>query len=83
MAKMRVFELAKEIGIGSKELVSFLKENNVEVASHMSSLDDAAADQARQHYSKGKTAPAAGTAAKEKPAPESTEASLTSELLRT
>ena len=75
MAKMRVFELAKEIGIGSKELVSFLKENDVEVANHMSSVDDAAADQARQHYSKGKKAPAAETAAKEKTAAESTKAS--------
>ena len=75
MAKMRVFELAKEIGIGSKELVSFLKENDVEVANHMSSVDDAAADQARQHYSKEKKAPAAETAAKEKTAAESTKAS--------
>ena len=74
MAKMRVFELAKEIGIGSKELVSFLKENDVEVANHMSSVDDAAADQARQHYSKGKKTPAAETAAKEKTAAESTKA---------
>lgn len=71
MAKMRVFELAKEIGVGSKELVEFLKKNHVEVSNHMSSVDDAPADQARRHYAKGEKAaePAKEKAPARKPAP--------------
>ena len=73
MAKMRVFELAKEIGVESKDLVAFFNEIKVEVKNHMSSLDDAAADQARQHYAK-KEAPAKETAKAAAPAKEAPKA---------
>ncbi|MFH2138814.1 MAG: translation initiation factor IF-2 [Candidatus Omnitrophota bacterium] len=37
---VRVYELAKEIGVSSKELVKILKGMHVEVKGHMSALDD-------------------------------------------
>ena len=41
MAKVRVYELAKELGISSKELITILfEEFNVEVKNHMSVIDD-------------------------------------------
>ncbi len=40
MAKMRVHELAKEIGIENKTIIEFLKANNIEVKSHSSNIDD-------------------------------------------
>ena len=38
----RVYELAKEIGVDNASLMKFLTENNIEVKSHMSTLDDSA-----------------------------------------
>lgn len=41
MSKIRVHELAKELNIGSKELITLLKEEfNVEVKNHMSAIED-------------------------------------------
>ena len=40
MSKMKVYELAKELGKSSKELLEFLGERNIEVKSHMSSIED-------------------------------------------
>ena len=40
MSKMKVYELAKELGKSSKELLEFLGEKNIEVKSHMSSIED-------------------------------------------
>ncbi|HCW54543.1 MAG TPA: translation initiation factor IF-2 [Clostridium sp.] len=41
MSKIRVHELAKELNIGSKELINLLKEEfNVEVKNHMSTIED-------------------------------------------
>ncbi len=40
MTKMRVHELAKELGMENKELMDMLAKKNVETKSHMSSLDD-------------------------------------------
>ncbi|MBP1931533.1 translation initiation factor IF-2 [Ammoniphilus resinae] len=39
MSKIRVYELAKQINISSKELINVLKKMDVEVANHMSMLD--------------------------------------------
>ena len=41
MAK-RVYELAKEMGVDNASLMKFLTDNNIEVKSHMSTLDDSA-----------------------------------------
>ena len=40
MGKVRVHQLAKELGISSKELISHLKELDVNVSSHMSAVDE-------------------------------------------
>ncbi|MCT4598750.1 MAG: translation initiation factor IF-2 [Vallitalea sp.] len=40
MSKVRVYEIAKQIGISNKELLSTLKEFDIEVKNHMSSLTD-------------------------------------------
>ena len=40
MTKMRVHELAKELGVDNKDLMEALKKKDVEVKSHMSSLED-------------------------------------------
>jgi len=39
MAKMRVYELAKEMNVSSKDLVSILERYDIKVKSHMSTLD--------------------------------------------
>ncbi|QUH20793.1 translation initiation factor IF-2 [Alkaliphilus sp. B6464] len=40
MSKIRVYQLAKELEISSKELIEKLKELSIEVNSHMSTLED-------------------------------------------
>ena len=40
MAKMKVHELAKELGVESKELLVVIKNKGIEVKSHMSVLED-------------------------------------------
>jgi translation initiation factor IF-2 len=45
---MRVFELAKELGFGSKEFVEMIKGMGVEVKSHMSAIDADTAELIRQ-----------------------------------
>ena len=40
MAKMKVYELAKEMGMESKELLAVMKNKGIEVKSHMSVLED-------------------------------------------
>ena len=40
MSKMKVYELAKEMGMESKDLLTVLKNKGIEVKSHMSVLED-------------------------------------------
>lgn len=40
MAKMRVYELAKELGLESKQLIAFLSRLGIQVKNHMSALED-------------------------------------------
>ncbi len=44
LARVRVYKLAKEIGISSKELIAKLKELSIEVGNHMSTLEREEAD---------------------------------------
>ena len=55
---MRVFELAKEIGIQSKELIEELVNNGVHVGSHMEVLDDDIIEIIRETYSASEDQPA-------------------------
>ena len=57
MAKMKVFELAKELDKQSKELVTFLNENGVEVKSHMSTVEDDAIALVRKSFGGAKAEP--------------------------
>ena len=47
MAKARVYELAKELGVGNKEILEQLKKKNVEVKNHMSTVEDNVAEEIR------------------------------------
>lgn len=52
MAKIRVHELAKELGLENKQLLAHLAEQKIEVKSHMSSLDEAQEKAVRDAFSK-------------------------------
>jgi translation initiation factor IF-2 len=45
MAKRRVFELARELNMGNKELLDKIQELDIEVSSHLSSLEDETVEQ--------------------------------------
>jgi translation initiation factor IF-2 len=49
MAKIRVYELARELNLKNKQLLEKLREMQIEVASHMSSLDDEVVAQIKQN----------------------------------
>ncbi len=63
---MRVHELAKELGLSSKELLDELHEAGIEAKSHMSSLEEAAVELLREQNAGA----AAETEAQAAPAPE-------------
>ena len=65
MTKMRVHELAKELGIENKELLELLKEKHVEVKNHMSSLEDSVADEIRRERGAAKAKKPAAAKAEE------------------
>lgn len=50
MSKVRVYELARDIGINSKDLVAFLEELGADVKNHMSTVEDDIADMVREHF---------------------------------
>lgn len=51
MSKIRVYELAKELGISSKELIVILEEQfNIKVKNHMSVVDDEDAELIKEFY---------------------------------
>ncbi|HHX59626.1 MAG TPA: translation initiation factor IF-2 [Epulopiscium sp.] len=52
MSKVRVYELAKQLEISSKEVIEKLKSYDVNVHSHMSTLEAEQADLIIKHYSK-------------------------------
>ncbi len=61
-SRVRVFALAKEVDMTSKELISFLKTEGHKVSSHMSSIDESAAEALRERLK-----PKAGETPAEKP----------------
>ena len=58
MAKIKVYELAKELGVQSREVLEFLNGKNIEVKNHMSALEEADADVVRKSFVKAEAAPA-------------------------
>ena len=66
MAKMKVYELAQEIGVKSAEILALLKNKGIEVKSHMSVLEDGQVEDVRKTMK---------TPAKSEEAPKTTEKS--------
>ena len=65
MTKVRVHELAKELGMENKELVDLLQKKNVVVKNHMSTIEEKEADMVKNGLGKNlKTETASGDAAK-------------------
>jgi len=65
MAKsIRVYELAKDLGIDSKDVISALEEMGTTVKNHMAAIDDAAAQAIRKRFSTQAAPKAAQPAAK-------------------
>ncbi|MCI9238356.1 MAG: hypothetical protein HFH07_08275, partial [Dorea sp.] len=69
MAKIKIYELAKELNIQSKEVIEFLKARSIEVKNHMSVLEEGDAGQVRKMFSRSgsgsparQEAPAGGAA---------------------
>ncbi|HLS91847.1 MAG TPA: translation initiation factor IF-2 [Limnochordia bacterium] len=57
MSKVRVYELARDLGLESKDLVDFLEELGADVKNHMSTIEDDIAELVREHFSKDGEAP--------------------------
>ena len=47
MSKIKIYELAKELKVTSREVIELLGKKNIEVKSHMSSIENTEADQVR------------------------------------
>ena len=73
MARMRVFELAREFDISSKEMLEKLKEMNIPAKSHASTLVDAYVDKIRKNLGPEMEARRAQKEAEEKAAREAEE----------
>lgn len=54
MAKMKVYEIAKEVNKKSKEIIEFLKKNDIDVTTHMNNIDDKAIRLVRKEFVKPK-----------------------------
>ena len=55
MTKVRVHELAKELNKTNKEVLDVLREKNIEVTSHMSSLSDEQIEAVKSSFGGGDT----------------------------
>ena len=67
MSKQRVHELAKEFGKTNKDVMDFLKSKNIDVKSHMSTVEDKDAEMVRANFRKGNVTAAAMPESEEKP----------------
>lgn len=57
MSKIRVYEYAKKHNLSSKDVITKLKEMNIEVTNHMATLEDAAVDKLNATYNKNQSNP--------------------------
>ena len=60
MGKVRVYELAKELGINSKKLIDVLQDLQVDVKNHMSTMDEDVANRVVEMLTKGGKKPSRG-----------------------
>ena len=54
MAKIRIFQIAKELNISHTDILAFLKSRDVEVTSHMSPIDESLHKMILDEFSKDK-----------------------------
>ncbi len=52
MPKLRIYEIAQEVQKSNKEIIEFLKENNIEVKSHMSTIEEKEEKLVRENFAK-------------------------------
>ena len=52
MAKTKIFELAKELGIQSRDIIIFLQKEGVEAKAAQSSIEEEAVQRVRKHFGK-------------------------------
>ncbi|MCW3037560.1 MAG: hypothetical protein JWM17_2872, partial [Actinobacteria bacterium] len=69
MAKMRVHQIAKELGLASKDAVDMLTKLGVDVRNHASTIEDADAAKLRGLVRNGSATAAAATPSAPAPAP--------------
>ena len=74
MAKIKIHELAKELEVSSKEVITFLNDKGIEVKSHMSSIEDDAAALVKARFGKKSEAPKAEAPKAETPKAEAPKA---------
>ncbi|MBE5950183.1 MAG: translation initiation factor IF-2 [Lachnospiraceae bacterium] len=67
MAKIKIHELAKELGVPSKDVVAYLADNGSAVKSHMSNIEDKEIDMVKKKFGK-----ASAPVKTEAPAPKAT-----------
>ena len=68
MAKMKVHELAKELGIQSKDVLTFLQEKGVDVKAPQSSIEDGDVAAVKSHFGGATKVEKKEAPAKEEPA---------------
>ena len=68
MAKIRIHELAKQLDIANKEIITFLEKNGIAGKTHSSSVDDDLVGKIKGELGKKASAPAASAAAPAAPA---------------
>ncbi|MDU6263802.1 MAG: translation initiation factor IF-2 [Anaerocolumna aminovalerica] len=61
MAKMKVYELAKEIDKQSRDIINYLKDNGIDIKSHMSNMEENHVNLVKNHFL-GAAKPAGKTA---------------------
>ena len=54
MAKLRIFQIAKELNISHTDIVSFLTSKKIEVSSHMSPVDESVHQMIMEEFAKDK-----------------------------
>lgn len=73
MSKVRVYELARDIGIESKELVDFLAELGAEIKNHMSTIEPDIAAMVREHFQGGSKSESPAQTTPDAPSPTRTD----------
>lgn len=55
MGKVRIYELARELGMKSRKLVEFLDDLGADVKNHMSTIEDDVAEMVKEHFLESKS----------------------------